>query len=673
VTSFKIALRNVKKSFRDYAIYFLTLTLGVCVFYVFNSIDSQQAVMNLTAGQTLALRTLDRLMGGFSVFISCVLGFLIIYANNFLIKRRKKEFGVYLILGMERGKISRILVFETVAVGLFALFAGIVLGIFSSQGMAVITASLLGAEISGLKFVFSLSALSDALFYFGLTFILILIFNVVTVWKQKLIDLLYADAKNQRFREPRLTRSVCLFILSLICIGAAYVIVTCGGLAALSGMLPLILGLGAAGTFLFFFSLSGFLLKLLKQNKKLYLRGLNMFVLRQINSKINTAYVSITFVCLMLFLSICALSTGMGMANAISADIRGSAPFDVSFTVDLDYRSLGGGTEIAYPGVDLALAVSENSVNIDSFAKEYIALRCYDAGVRIPLEVSGEIRGIKTRFIKLSDYNALLSMQGIQPIALGADEFAVNFNRASYLPETIASYMSGRPEIKLGDAILRAEPSLFRHYALGNATDWTSEPTLIVNGALLNGFPAVSDALHINYLDSSGEGSPEALRKKFLAGISLPEENGVRLRTTVTTKAELLETSNSTTTTVAYLAVYLGVVFLISSATVLAIAQLSEASDNIRRYGLLRKLGAEDKMTRGALTAQISIYFGAPLILALAHSFVGINMAGGIISSIGDMDILGSSLFTAAVILLIYGGYFLATCQGAKNMLRTRE
>ncbi|MDR1572086.1 MAG: ABC transporter permease [Clostridiales Family XIII bacterium] len=660
--SFKIAIRNVRKSFRDYTVYFLTLTFGVCVFYVFNSIDGQQAIMELTSGQSTALRAIDRIMEGFSVFISCVLGFLIIYANGFLIRRRKKEFGIYMTLGMNRSRISRILVFETVSVGLLSLFAGILLGVFLSQGMAILTAGLLGAGIGDLRFIFSASALRAAVVYFGLTFILILAFNIVMVRRQKLIDLIYADRRNEGFRTPRLGVSVLIFVASLLCLAAAYMIATYGGIAALTSLLPLASGLGVAGTFMFFLSLSGFFLKLFRQNRRLYLRNLNMFVLRQINSRINTAYVSMTFVCLMLFVSICALSSGMGMAGAIAGEMRANTPFDATLAVSADSGGAG------YEGVDLLGALGEKGVDLAGFAKEYAVLRYYDAGIRLPIEMDGERGELRTYLIRLSDYNALLGMQGIEPVSLGQGEYALASGMTNAWPAALAAYMDGGPSIEIGGETLRTGPSRLYRHALETALSSNSEVALIVSDGLAEGLPAKGDAMHINYLQG-GEGGYEALCKKSLSRLAFSGPDGAPLQASLTTRAEVMENSNSATTTVAYLAVYLGVIFLIASATVLAIAQLSEASDNARRYGLLRKMGTDDRMLNGALTAQITIYFGVPLALALVHSFVGINMASRLIGALGDMDILGSSLFTAAVILIIYGGYFLATCLGAKNML----
>jgi putative ABC transport system permease protein len=204
MTSAELALRNVKKSIRDYTVYFLTLTFGVCIFYIFNALESQQTMMEINSSQSRIFKELTQIMGGISVFVSVILGFLILYANRFLIRRRKKEFGVYMTLGMEKGRISRILVIETVFVGLLSLVLGLVIGVFLSQGMSVLTAKLMGAQLTRFQFVFSPAAALKTAVYFGLIFLLVLVFNTITIGKQKLITLIYANKKNEWFNPPPL-------------------------------------------------------------------------------------------------------------------------------------------------------------------------------------------------------------------------------------------------------------------------------------------------------------------------------------------------------------------------------------------------------------------------------------------------------------------------------------
>ena len=158
----KLALRNIRRSVRDYAIYFITLLFGVAVFYAFNSIGSQQILFDMeTSASRSVFDSTTYILGMFSVVVACVLGFLILYANQFLIRRRKREFGTYLVLGMTPGHVSRIVLYETVLVGMLSLAVGLICGVLLSQGLSFFTAALFGTTMTNYQFVFSPDASSS--------------------------------------------------------------------------------------------------------------------------------------------------------------------------------------------------------------------------------------------------------------------------------------------------------------------------------------------------------------------------------------------------------------------------------------------------------------------------------------------------------------------------------
>ena len=210
---FKLAIHNVRRSLRDYAIYFLTLTFGVCLFYVFNSMDSQQAMTSLNSNQREIIQLLTSAIGYVSIFISFILGFLVVYSNRFLMKRRKKELGIYMLLGMDKGKISRILIIETLLIGIFSLGIGLAVGIFASQGLSAITAGIFEMDLSSFQFTFSLSAFYKTLLYFGIIFLIVMIFNTISISKYKLITLLQASRKNESFKVRNIWISIIAFIV----------------------------------------------------------------------------------------------------------------------------------------------------------------------------------------------------------------------------------------------------------------------------------------------------------------------------------------------------------------------------------------------------------------------------------------------------------------------------
>ncbi len=670
--SSKLAFRNVRKSFRDYGIYFLTLMLGVCIFYVFNSIESQQSMMVISESQMQVLQTLDRIIGYVSIFISVILGFLIVYANGFLIKRRKKELGIYQTLGMEKGQISRILMIETTLVGIISLVVGLCLGVFLSQGFAVITASLFEVKLKSFTFIFSQTAMVKAIVYFGLSFLLVMIFNSITIGRQKLIDLIYADRKNEKFKSPHLVLSVALFIISIICLGVAYKMIIETGILEITKEFWTSTGLGIVGTFLFFFSLSGFFLKVIQQNKKIYLKNLNMFVLRQLNSKINTNYISMTMVCLMLFVAICTLSSGMGMSKAMTAELNEITPYDATFIVSAEKitydNETGEETKTEKLSIDLDNGFKNLGIDLTTFAKGAVEVKLYET--EIDFKISDMY--FEPDFIKLSDYNTLLTMQGLETATLSQQEMIVSCKN-NELKNMVLDYMNTN-EIKINGTNLKLKET--NQIALINAYSSINLGfTIVVSDELLENRNISTDLMVINYIEPTDHydemyvAASDKMRLALRDIVPGFNEGGVSYETSSISKIKIFESSKSTSAAVAYLAVYLGIIFLLISAVVLAIAQLSEAADNKKRYELLRKIGVEKTMINRALLCQIAIYFVMPLTLATIHSVVGIKVASYMVEMIGQANILRDSIFVSIVIITIYGGYFVATYLGSKSII----
>lgn len=664
----KLALKNVTKSIRDYTVYFLTMAFGVCLFYMFNAIDSQTAMLQLTKSQYDSIKALAQAIAYVSVFISVILGFLIVYANQFLIKRRKKELGIYMTLGMEKGKISKMIVFETLLIGLFALVTGLIVGVFASQGLSVVTAKLFEANLKAFVFTFSINAFYKTLLYFGIIFLIVMIFNTVSISKLKLIDLLLAGKKNETLKIKKLSVSVFVFFLSVICLGIAYYLINKNGMLLFDSMFAASIILGSLGTLLFFFSLSGFLLRVVQMNRGLYFKNLNMFILRQINSKINTTFLSMSVICIMLLITIGTLSTGMGLANVLTRNLKDTTPYDISLLCFLNEDRPGF--------VSIAENLKKEKVDLNQYVRGYTQVNEYVSDIqykeiydmdKIPeyYRDSLRFREFPVTILSVSDYNNAAVLQGKPVITLKPGEFAVNCNISQLVP-AIESFLNTTGKVKLNGTELAYAKNGVQTLCVFTTSSPQDPGTLIVPDNLVEGLKVQRVELNAQYKKGMNEQEfTQLLKSKCKSDTDWPFDE-------MFTKTDMYENASGLRTIVSYLAIYIGLVFLITSAAVLALQQLSEASDNTERYGLLRKLGAEEKMINRALLGQIGIYFFIPLSLALVHSAVGIHVANNAITLIGHLDILGNILFTAAVFLLIYGSYFLATYFGSKNMIRQK-
>lgn len=677
---FKLVFKNVTKSMRDYTIYFLTLLFGVCLFYMFNSIDAQTSLLKLSEDRRDLSQTLIRTMDYISVFISVVLGFLVVYANGFLMKRRKHELGVYMVLGMPKSKISILITLETFLIGMVSLAAGLVLGVFASQGMSVVTARLFEADMTSFRFIFSQSAFRKTLLYFGIIFLVVILFNVLSVSRVKLISLLNAGRKNQKFHIRRLWVSVLVFLLSVACLAAAYRMVIKSGLSSSTPWFTASIVLGCAGTLLFFLSLSGLLLRAVQSNRKLYFRNLNMFVLRQFHSKINTTFVSVSVICLMLFFTIGALSVGIGVSGSLSADLKETTPFDAS--LEYVYHSDDANKQIR----SLAQQLKNDGINLDRYAERCGQVTCYvltnGKGIGIGSLICKDDAGqlpeeymdtVSLAMISLSDCNRLLGLQGKPPVSLGKNQYAVFCNYQKLVPLYNRFLRRGGSFSYGGKTLVPARDTILEEALLDMSTK-SNSGTLIVPDSFLRlpGVEIETEILNIQYRQGVGDA-------EFLQALDRVYTKEARARHEVSrpydyynTKVGLYRRASGNAAIGSYLTLYVGLVFLIAAAAVLALQQLSEASDNTERYGLLRRLGAEDGMVNHALFLQIALYFLLPLLLAVVHSAVGIHVVTSELNLSG-LDVRQSSFITAIIILVVYGAYFLATYFGSKNMIRQKE
>lgn len=669
---FKLSLRNLKKSFKDYTIYFLTLVLGVAIFYVFNALDSQGVMQSVSASTREIIQLMLAMLAGVSVFVSVILGFLIVYANNFLIRRRKKEFGVYLTLGMSRGAISRILLGETVLIGLISLGVGIVIGVFASQLMSILVARMFEADMSAYTFTFSPGAAGKTVVYFGIMYLLVILFNAAAISRYKLLDLLTAGRKNEKVRMKNPVVSGVLFVISLGVLGYCYLSVL-GLLGTLNRNRTLLLiFLGSAATFLFFWSLSGILLRVVQARRGFYLKDLNLFVFRQMNSRVNTMVFSMTVICLMLFMTIGVLSCGVSVNQSMTAEFEAMTPRDVCMTKGMEaderqsFEDAGKGIEEYLLGKGLALGevLREGYTEVTSYVLPGLTWESTLGASKEQVMEQFPMLDWSQReeFVPLSAYNRMAECFGIPTYELGEDEYLL---LCTFDPMKV-----------IRDTALRAGASLTiggRQYVPRFEESQDGYLSMNSSRSLLGLYVLPDSAFedgefvpYCNYLAGDYEADSEEEREVFEVRIA---DATKRTPIYAFSKIALRENSIGIGAIMTFIALYLGVIFLISSAAVLALKELSEASDNRDRYRILRELGADQGMVRGALFRQIGIFFLLPLLLAFVHAVFGVQFVNRMLVILNGGSQMGAILFTAVFIALIYGGYFWATYVGSRRIV----
>lgn len=662
---FKLSVKNIRKSLKDYAIYFMTLILGVAIFYIFNSLDSQQAMTDLSSSTKEIIRLMITMLGGVTVFVSCILAFLIVYANNFLIRRRKKEFGVYMTLGMGKGQISRILVGETFLIGLLSLAVGLFIGVLGAQFMSVLVVKMFEVDMESYVFVFSKTAFFKTILYFGIMYLAVLVFNTVSISKCSLIDLLSAGKKTEQIKMKKPAVCILLFLASAALLGVLYYLVAVTPDKLDTGSYGIIILLGCLATFLIFWSLSGFLLHMVKRNKKYYLKDLNAFVLRQINSKVNTTVFAMTVICIMLFMTITVLSSGLGINHSFRVSLEEMTPVDVN----TEYMPPEGESA----GISVSDKLQEEGFDLTAFQDDYVDMGIYATDqLTMGMTIGENIDEVTKNFmfldanlpediVKLSDYNRLAKLYGREQYELGDGEYLVLCNIDDVKLQRDKMLKKGE-KIRLDGVSYSPRYEECQDGFLMMMTNRINPGIYILPDHAVKEAWRTGGFLAANYAVQDKKGVEETDIKIN----AVRRESGIYSNT----RTDIVSASMGLSTIITFVAIYLGIIFLISGAAILALKELSESSDNRERYDVLRKIGADESMINRSLFKQIGIFFLMPLSLAVVHSVFGLQFVRKMMITIGEVNRFGSIVTTAAVLLVIYGGYFLTTYLGSKRIIQ---
>lgn len=724
----KLAWGNVRRAGRDYLVYLLTLTLGVTVFYAFNTISMQVDIAGIDE-KGLA-QVMGSMLGDLTYFLAGVMAFLMVYANNFIMKRRKKEFGLYQVLGMGRGRVATIMALETVIVSVVAFVAGIVLGVGLSQLMTFFTASLFKTQIANFHFFFSVHAFNLTLACMLVMFVLTLLLNLRAVRRTKLIELMGAERRNESIKTRNPWIAIAIFVVGAVLVGVAYyrllrdgfpLTATDSKLQEAMNQFGITTAMVTVGTFALFWGLSGMLIKLLQSLRGVYWRGLNMFTVRQLAAKVNTVCFSMGVIAMLLFLAITSVACGMSIANVMNENLERYNPVDVSqtyvyYTPDtLDYYKgykgyvnpseadrmvLADTTVDLYPAwhgkgksadnndetgkkVDIADVAGEH-VQIDSYLSYPFggsnpsvtpSEMCKTMGEKLPKAFGGSNADTMGLFVTpASQYNKLRQMMGEEPVSIGRDQYLLTCDMGGELVELYTKYMAGGHALTLGGHTLKpaTDKSDEDTAAIANSAMGSNPGTVVVADELLSqlNLQPYSSSLLVNYKQGMDTTEADESIKYTLLDNLLVDGKEPGVWGTFITRSEMYTQAAQMNGLISYLAIYIGFVLVVACAAILSIQQLSNVADGSRSYRVLAQIGCDDRQIRHSVMAQQAVFFLFPLAVGLAHSFVALKVIIELVSIFGNMSIGGTVGLTCAIFLAAYGGYFLVTYLMSAGMVQ---
>ena len=666
---FKLSLSNLRKSIRDYAVYFFTLVIGVAVFYVFNSIESQTAFLEMSKSTKEILQLLISMLSGISVFVAIILGLLIVYAGHFMMKRRNKEFALYLVLGMGKGKISAIIFIETFFIGIISLGVGIVAGIIISQFMSTFAANLFEANMSQYHFTISGEAILKTIIYFGIMYIAEMLFNGIMVSKCKLINLMQSGKKSEKMKLKNPVLCVIIFVISCIALAFAYYRV-CFNLY--ESDILIMISIGAVSTFFIFWSVSGMLLRVIMSVKKAYYKGLNSFTFRQLSSKINTMVMSMTVICLMLVVTICALSSAFSMRNSLNKNINEYCPADFQMTyVDSEgyfskLKEKDPTFEDNFSDYTEITKYEEENVTLQTFLGDTLdeVMKEYPY-----LDVSREIP-----IYKESEYNSLMKLYGLKQLTLNKNEYIMVSNYSG-VEEMYSNVLKDGRILVVNGHKLKPRYNNCNDGFVKLSVQAMNDGLIVVSDDVVNESAQFSKCITGNYKAVS-KAEKSKINDKLTSEIKdiNSKLKGDEIGIEYNAKLDIAESAAGLGGVVIFIGLYIGLIFLISSGVILALRSLSDAVDSIQRYAMLRKIGVDEKDISKSLFRQTALFFIIPLILAAFHSVFGMKFAMNyVLDFFGTDGMVKSIASSGIIILLIYGGYFLITYLCSKSIIKNRN
>ena len=728
----KLAWGNVRRAGRDYLVYLLTLTLGVTVFYAFNTISMQVDIAGID--EEGLEQVMGSMLGDLTYFLAGVMAFLMVYANNFIMKRRKKEFGLYQVLGMGRGRVATIMALETVIVSVVAFVAGIVLGVGLSQLMTFFTASLFKTQIANFHFFFSMHAFNLTLVCMLVMFVLTLLLNLRAVRRTKLIELMGAERRNESIKTRNPWIAIAIFVVGAVLVGVAYyrllrdgfpLTATDSKLQEAMNQFGITTAMVTVGTFALFWGLSGMLIKLLQSLRGVYWRGLNMFTVRQLAAKVNTVCFSMGVIAMILFLAITSVTCGMSIANVMNENLERYTPADMSQTYiyytpeTLDYYkeyvnpSEADRMVLADSTVDLYSAwhgdpwhgdrkgksadnndetgkkvsiadVAGEHVQIDSYLSYPLggsdpsvtpSEMCKTMGEKLPRAFGGSNADTMGLFVTpASQYNKLRQMMGEEPVSIGLDQYLLTCDMGGDLGDLYTKYMAGGHTLTLGGHELKpaTDKSDKDTAAIANSAMGSNPGTVVVADELLSqlNLQPYSSSLLVNYKQGMDTTKADESIKYTLLDNLLVDGKEPGSWGIFITRSEMYTQAAQMNGLISYLAIYIGFVLVVACAAILSIQQLSNVADGSRSYRVLAQIGCEDRQICHSVMAQQAVFFLFPLAVGLAHSFVALKVIIELVSIFGNMSIGGTVGLTCAIFLAAYGGYFLVTYLMSAGMVQ---
>ena len=678
----KLAKSNARKSIKDYLIYFITITICVSLFYAITSLSSSS--YEFITEESYNFRTLQLILKYSTYVITAILILLIAYVNKYMIRRRQREFATYILLGAEQKSIAFMFFIETLIIGTLAIIAGIFVGTLFSQVITALVLVSVNQEV-----VFTLKLYMDTVaitfIFFISMFCIIGLYNVSVLNKIKLIDMLNASKQVEfQFRRSEKVYGVIFelsILLYMVCGYCTFELINTEIDYSIKSLTYIGISLVSfiIGTFALFYSISYILIYLKDKCINFKYEGTNLFLIGSIVSKIKTtpilmATISMTFlgamISFIMTLAMAQWSLGyLDMRVPYDIDIRNdySYNFDMEDIPKLDYGEVVQYLNDEGHGVKSYCQVEKYFIDKDEF-------------------YTGDRNNSPMLAISLSDFNKLRTMLGYEKINLKENEFTTQWH--SVVNDTdISNFLAKNKHLNVNGEIFNISKDSHYKESIGEGIyDFYSYNIIILPDkvckdltlaetnflANLNNEMSYEDAANFEYeyIEKWFKENNRKLIEKYSKEFDITSS-------IIDGRVKSSETNDILNMTLAMriLGVYLCIVLLTISFTVLALGQLADSIEHKDRFNVLRKLGVEEKYINKIVLKQISIYFVVPIAIALVGVGIFIYnyylMYQEVIATFIGGNLFILSIVTGIILTIcVYVCYFVGTYYTFKRNIK---
>ncbi|MDF2591437.1 MAG: transporter permease [Clostridia bacterium] len=643
MTLFKMAFKNIRRNFNNYFIYFVSMVFSIMIYHVFTSIQYNEQIVNLQEAKSSIFATFKTS----SIIIALFAGIFIWYSNSFFIKRRKREIALYSLMGVMKKEIGRMLFYENLLMGVLALGTGVLLGSLLSKLFVMLLLQLMGYSIN-VKFAILLQPLVNTSIMFSILFLITSLHGYGIIFKFKLIDLFKAESTGEK--EPNASWIVAMLSIVLV-VGGYYYYLT---VKKLHILVPFItLALVVAGTFLLFSSLTVYLIKLAKKNKRSYYRSTNLISTSQLMYRLKGHSRTLATIAV---LSATTL-TAMGVTSSFYYDFQTSLteryPFSYVYVSDKEGLDKNVEAVIAkYPEHKIQSSVDVEMINVKA--------KLPDTGF------GQKYRDKEISIISESNFNKIAEARGIK------DRVYLDFHKDILFIDTFYSKAFMEPykdkilEIMLDGELQNFHIKSFRSANLLN--EQIADYTAVVEDDLYEqlhnkGSLVWGKAYKIDNPKDSGELTEELYDTLERAGVDLDNRPKPFSAYYNNYRSELMSSGLTI-----FVGAFLGLVFLLATGSIIFFKQLSEANEDKKRYNILRNIGFEKRDIKAIISRQMLFVFMLPLSVGIAHSIVAVS----ILKKVIGIDVFVPLTVTICAYTLIYMIYYFLTVNSYCKLVESR-